>query len=152
MSARCQAGYLRCVKHKNGSSCWEFLWRENGPLGKHKRRTMRIGSVEEYPTKELAANAVSGLRTCINAARYRQQLHPIQMSDLIDHYILTELSPNVSRHSPATRIYLSRIFRVVDPATLGHNRHSRRSHCRGGTLRTSFAQHQPSCSIYRPIS
>jgi len=23
-----QRGYLRCVKRKNGSSCWEFMWRE----------------------------------------------------------------------------------------------------------------------------
>jgi hypothetical protein len=79
MSARYQDGYLRCVKRKNGASFWEFLWRENDPMGKQKRRTMKIGSVEEYPTRELAANAVSGLRMCINAERYRQQQQAIQM-------------------------------------------------------------------------
>ena len=31
MSVRYQRGHLRCVKRKNGSSCWEFLWREIGP-------------------------------------------------------------------------------------------------------------------------
>ena len=92
MGARYQGGYLRCVKRKNGSWCWEFLWRENGPLGKQKRRTMRVGSVEEYPTRELAAHAVNGLRMCINAERNRQQQKPMQVCDLIDHYILTELS------------------------------------------------------------
>jgi hypothetical protein len=104
MSVRYQGGYLRCVKRKNGSWCWEFLWRENGPLGKQKRRTMRVGSVEEYPSRELAANAVNGLRMCINAERHRQQQQPMQMCDLIDHYILTELSAKASWHSPATRI------------------------------------------------
>lgn len=104
MSERYQGGYLRCVKRKNGSWCWEVLWRESGPLGKQQRRTMRVGSVEQFPTRELAANAVSGLRMCINAERCRRQQEPIQMSDLIDHYILTELSPTASRHSPTTRI------------------------------------------------
>jgi integrase len=104
MSERYQGGYLRCVKRKNGSRCWEFLWRESGPLGTQKRRTMRVGSVEQFPTRELAANAVSGLRMCINAERCRRQQAPIQMSDLIDHYILTELSPTASWHSHATRI------------------------------------------------
>jgi hypothetical protein len=88
--------------------CWEFLWRENGALGKHKRRTLKVGSVEEYPSRELAANAVNGLRMCINAERHRKQQEPIQMCELIEHYILTELSAKVSRHSPATD-YLSRI-------------------------------------------
>jgi hypothetical protein len=27
---RHQRGYLRCAKRKNGPSCWEFLWREDG--------------------------------------------------------------------------------------------------------------------------
>ena len=104
MSARYQAGYLRCVRRKNGSWCWEFLWRENGALGKQKRRTLKVGSVEEYPSRELAANAVNGLRMCINAERHRKQQEPIQMCELIEHYILTELSAKVSWHSPATRI------------------------------------------------
>ena len=103
MSARYQGGYLRCVKRKNGSSCWEFLWRETGPLGKQKRRTLMIGTLEQFPTEELAANAVNGLRMSINVERIRQR-QAVLMSDLIDHYILTELSAKASWHSPATRI------------------------------------------------
>src|SRR5262245_36423986 len=104
MSTRYQGGYLRCVKRRDGSRCWEFLWREIGPTGKQWRRTLRVGSLEEYPTRELAASAVNGLRMCINAERHRLQQQPIQMSELIDHYILTELSEKVSWHSAATRI------------------------------------------------
>jgi integrase len=92
------------VKRKNGSWSWEFLWREKKPLGNQRRRTLKVGTLEEYPTKELAANAVNGLRMCINAERHRQQQQPIQMCDLIDHYIVTELSERASWHSPATRI------------------------------------------------
>jgi integrase len=73
-------------------------------LGNQTRRTLKVGTLEEYPTKELAANAVNGLRMCINAERHHQHYHPIQMCDLIDHYLLTELSAKKSWHSPATRI------------------------------------------------
>ncbi len=104
MSVRYQGGYLRCVKRKNGSWCWEFFWRETGSLENQKRRTVKVGTIEEYPTEEAAANAVSGFRMRINAERYRQHQQSIQMSDLIDHYILTELSTRASWHSPATRI------------------------------------------------
>src|SRR5262245_48113170 len=102
MTTRYQGGYLRCVKRKDGSLCWEFLWREIGPSGKQTRRTLTVGSTEKYPTRELAANAVNGLRMCINAERHRQQHRPIEMSELIDHYLVTELS-KASWHSVATR-------------------------------------------------
>ena len=39
MRARYQHGYLRFVKRKNGSSCWEFMWREQEPSGKRVHRT-----------------------------------------------------------------------------------------------------------------
>lgn len=61
MHVRHQRGYLRCVKSKNGPSVWEFLWREDGAKGKRLRRTAVIGTVEEYPTEDLAVAAVNGL-------------------------------------------------------------------------------------------
>ena len=112
MSVRYQGGYLRCVKRKSGSWCWEFLWREGGLTGKQKRRTRKVGSLEEYPTKELAANAVNAFRMCINAERQRQHQRPLRMCDLIDHYVLTELSPKVSWHSAATRIIYSEFLEL----------------------------------------
>ena len=117
MSVRYKGGCLRCVRRKIGSWCWEFLWRENGPLGLPRRRTLRLGSVEEFPTRELAANAVSALRLCINAERHRRQRLPIQMSELIDHYIETELSAKASWHSVATRIIYREFFELwIRPA------------------------------------
>jgi hypothetical protein len=68
MSVRYQGGYLRCVKCKSGSWCWEFLWRDSGPTGKQKRRTMKVGSLEEYSTQEPAFVALSCRRTHVLAA------------------------------------------------------------------------------------
>jgi hypothetical protein len=44
-----------------------------------------IGTLEEYPTEELAQAAINGLRTCINEDRNRQPQQPVFVSDLIDH-------------------------------------------------------------------
>jgi hypothetical protein len=49
-----QRGHLRCVKRKDGPRRWEFLWRENDLLGKSIRRHAVIGTLEQYPTEELA--------------------------------------------------------------------------------------------------
>lgn len=59
MPLRYQHGYLRSVKRKTGPSQWEFLWRENVG-GRRIRRTTVIGSVDQYPTEELAQAAVNG--------------------------------------------------------------------------------------------
>jgi hypothetical protein len=39
------------------------------------------------------------LRTCINEDRNRQPQQPIFVSDLIDHYLVTELSEQTNWHS-----------------------------------------------------
>ena len=67
MTIRHQRGHLRCTKRKNGPSAWEFLWRESDVSGKRLRRTAVIGTIEQYPTEELALAAVNGLRVSINA-------------------------------------------------------------------------------------
>ena len=110
MHVRYQRGYLRCVKRKDGSSCWEFLWRENGPSGKRTRRTAVIGTLEQYPTEELARAAVNGLRMRINEDHNRQHRRPILVGDLVDHYMQTELSEK-SGHAHATRIIYSEFLK-----------------------------------------
>ena len=51
MPLRYQRGHLRCVKRNSGN----FLWRES--LG--GRRTAVKGSIDEYPTEELAQGALN---------------------------------------------------------------------------------------------
>ena len=61
MRLRNQRGCLRCTRRKTGPSCWEFLWRENDSDGNRPRRTAVIGTLEQFPTRELAQAAVNGL-------------------------------------------------------------------------------------------
>jgi len=92
------------------------MWREPESSGKPVRRTTIIGTVEEYPTRELAQEAISGLRMRINEKRNRQLNHAINVSDLIDHYLDTELSRDEMRHSHATRIiYKEFLTRWIKP-------------------------------------
>ena len=104
MRLRNQRGCLSCTRRKTGPSCWEFLWRENDADGNRTRRTAVIGTLEQFPTKDLAQTAVNGLRMSINQDRNRQREQSITVADLVDHYIHTELSDEADWHSHATRI------------------------------------------------
>jgi hypothetical protein len=101
----------RCTQRKTGPSCWEFLWRENDADGNRTRRTAVIGTVEQFPTRDLAQVAVNGLRMCINQDRNRQREQSIAVADLVDHYIGTELSDEADWHSHATRIVYSEFLK-----------------------------------------
>ena len=110
-----QRGCLRRTERKAGPDRWEYLWREDDVTGKRVRRTTVIGTVDQYPTRELAQSAVNGLRIQINEDRLRQPGHDILVADLVDHYLQTELSEEIGWHSHATRIvyrqYLTRWIR-----------------------------------------
>ncbi len=109
-----QRGYLRSVKRKNGTSCWEFMWREQDATGRRVRRTAVIGTAEQYPSEELAEEAVRGLRMQINEARNRQLFQSIYVADLIEHYLNTELAADW--HSHATRmVYREFLSRWIKP-------------------------------------
>ena len=111
MRLRNQRGCLRCTRRKTGPSCWEFLWRENDADGNRTRRTAVIGTVEQFPTRDLAQVAVNGLRMSINQNRNRQREQSIVLADLVDHYIQTELSDEADWHSHATRIVYSQFLK-----------------------------------------
>jgi integrase len=111
MRLRNQRGCLRCTRRKTGPSCWEFLWRENAADGNRTRRTAVIGTVEQFPTRDMAEVAVNGLRVCINQDRNRQREQSIVVADLVDHYIGTELSDEADWHSHATRIVYSEFLK-----------------------------------------
>jgi hypothetical protein len=107
------------------SVCWEFLWRENDVTGERVRRTAVIGTVEQFPTEDLALAAVNGLRMSINVDRNPQREQFILVGDLVDHYIHTELSERADWHSHATRVvYREFLKRWIRPqwAGVGHPR------------------------------
>src|SRR5216683_148927 len=92
MRQRYQRGCLRRTERRAGPDRWEYLWREDDVTGKRVRRTKVIGTVEQYPTRDLAQAAANGLRMQINEDRLRQPGHDILVAELVDHYIQTELS------------------------------------------------------------
>jgi hypothetical protein len=65
MPLRYQRGHLRCVKRNSGN----FLWRESLG-GRRIRRTALKGSIDEYPTEELAQGALNGFPVRLNFPRY----------------------------------------------------------------------------------
>jgi predicted metal-dependent hydrolase len=116
MNIRYQNGHIRLRTRKKWSCIVEFMWRAQDSLGKRVRRTTKIGTIDDYPTRQLAEAAVKGLRMRINEERNRKLNHTIRVSDLIDHYVTTELSPNQIGHSYATRIiYREFLIRWIKP-------------------------------------
>jgi len=99
-----QGGYLRCARRKSGADCWEFLWRETDESGRRVRRTAVIGTVQQFPTVDMAREATNGLRMQINQNRARRNALAIRVADLVDHYVQTELSDDANWHSHATRV------------------------------------------------
>jgi integrase len=99
-----QRGYLRCTRRKSGPACWECLWREYSTSGKPVRRTIVVGTTDQYKTRDCAIAAINGLRMQVNAERHRSLGYSISVSDLIDHYIERELSATAPWHSHATRV------------------------------------------------
>ena len=119
MRQRYQHGCLRCAKRKAGPDCWEYLWSENDEAGLRVRRTAVIGTVEQYPTRELAQTAVNGLRMQVNEDRLRHPGRNIFVADLVDHYEQTELSEKtgaIGVVGPLIQSLLLRAFPTVLPS------------------------------------
>jgi integrase len=91
---------------------WEFLWRENGAGGRRLRRTAVIGTLEQYPTEDLAQVAVSGLRVSINEDCNRQRERFILFGDLVDHYKQTELGDRAEWYSEATKVIYTQFLQT----------------------------------------
>jgi hypothetical protein len=66
MAQRYQNGHLRMAKRKYGPDVWEYLWRERGPDGKQRQKTLTLGNVQELPTYREAMNHIHMLRMNIN--------------------------------------------------------------------------------------
>jgi integrase len=111
MSQHHQNGHLRRARRRIGPQVWEYLWRETDVNGRRVHRTALIGTLEQYPTQELAWAAANGLRMHINSNRNRYPDTPIPLKDLIDHYVYTDLSSEDSWHSHATRMVYRHFLR-----------------------------------------
>jgi hypothetical protein len=54
-----------------------------------------------YPTREVASEAINGLRMSINEDRHRRQDRTITVADLADHYTRVELCDGSHVHTAA---------------------------------------------------
>lgn len=104
MGNRYQGGCLRRSKRKIGPDCWEYLWRDTNFPGRIVRHKTIVGTVEEYPTRDAASEAINGLRMFINEDHHRRQDRTITVGDLADRYTRVELCAGSEWHSHATRI------------------------------------------------
>jgi len=96
------------AKRKHGSDVWEYLWRERGPDGKQRQKTLTVGNVQELPTHREAMNHIHMLRMNINTELKIAPLVTFQA--LINHYCQTELlAENKTDKTRKTyRVYLQR--------------------------------------------
>jgi integrase len=108
MAQRYQNGHLRIAKRKRGPDVWEFLWREKGPDGVRRQRTLTVGNVQKLPTHREAMNQLHTLRMNINNDAPISPVLTFQA--LADHYCRTELL--AENKTPKTRktylVYLKR--------------------------------------------
>jgi len=108
MAQRYQNGHLRVAKRKCGPDVWEFLWREPGPDGRQRQRTLTVGNVNKLPTHREAMNQIHMLRMNINR---EVQIAPLAtFQALVDHYCQTELlAENKTDKTRKTyRVYLTK--------------------------------------------
>lgn len=89
--ARYQRGSLSLIKRKDGLKVWKYRWRETQANGTRKRRSMIVGSVEDYPTESQAQAAADGLRLNINHVTLQGAGKDITVEALVNHYREHEL-------------------------------------------------------------
>jgi hypothetical protein len=98
MRVRNQRGHLRCMKRQNGDFCWELLWRETEPSGQRIHHTAVIGTVDQYPTEELAQKAVVW-----QIIIWRQQMVAVH-NHLSQHLVQPEIFDVMKQSPPAASL------------------------------------------------
>ncbi len=88
---RFQHGCLQLAERKRGQRAWEYRWYEPLADGSRRRRSLVVGSLEQYPNEAAAKRAVASLLVNINAESPRFGLEPVSVRTLIEHYQEKEL-------------------------------------------------------------
>jgi integrase len=89
--ARYQRGSLRIIRRKDGTKVWEYRWRETQSDGTRKRRSMIVGSLEDYTSEALAQAEVDKMRLNINPFTSIETSKDISVEQLVNHYREYEL-------------------------------------------------------------
>jgi len=94
---RYQQGNLQLVERKRGPRAWEYRWYEPLADGQRKRRSMVVGTLEQYPNEAAAKRAVASLLVDINAESPRFNLEPLSVQTLVEHYREKELGKDSNK-------------------------------------------------------
>lgn len=108
MRTRYQFGYLRRKPRKRGPDVWVWERNATGPDGRRERKTVIVGSVEQYPTKSMAWRGVESFRL---AASHTNDNQSVLFGALVDRYMREKLP---KRYSTASK-YRSWVFNHVKP-------------------------------------
>lgn len=86
--ARYQNGTVALKPRSHGSAVWVYRWREGSPQGKTTRKSLVIGTTEEFTTRTQALKAAEGLR--LRANRESRDIGEPTFGALIERFILEE--------------------------------------------------------------
>jgi integrase len=86
---RYQFGNVELVQRKSGPAVWKFRYFEHTPGGSKVRRSLQIGTIEQYPTEDTALKAAEYLRMRANPDRPDAQR--VTMAQVIDRFLAEEL-------------------------------------------------------------
>jgi integrase len=106
--ARYQFGYLRQKPRKRGPDVWVWERNATAPDGRRKRKTVIVGSIEQYPTESMAWRGVESFRLAVSPQREDRS---VLFGALIDRYLREKLP---KRHSTASK-YRSWLINHVKP-------------------------------------
>lgn len=79
------------LRRKDATKVWEYRWRETQCDGTRKRRSMIVGSIEDYPSESLAQAEVDKMRLNINPFTSTETSKDISVEQLVNHYREYEL-------------------------------------------------------------
>ena len=94
---RYQQGNLQLAARKRGPRAWEYRWYEPQADGSRKRRSLVVGSLEQYPNEASAKRAVASLLVNINAESPRFNLETLSVQTLVEHYREKELGKDSNK-------------------------------------------------------
>jgi integrase len=95
---RVQFGWVSLKARKKGPDVWVLRYRENLPDGSSIRRSVAIGTVEEYPNESQARKAALSWLLSMNAEPANGP--PVSFGAIIHRYLAEEIP---ERHSTASR-------------------------------------------------
>src|ERR1700690_1706780 len=97
-----QRGTLRTIRRKDGSTVWEYRWRETQIDGSRRRRATIVGTLEAYPNTSLVQTAVDALRLTINQQTPQALVKNISLETLVIIYREHELPEIFSKKNPGS--------------------------------------------------